>query len=214
MWSHLLAQEVESTGAKEIGAVTSELQEMRNELGSLKKLVIDLSDFVRVQLSTPVPPTPTQFVPETPSPSSPPTSVTAPPAPETFKKPLPKHISSPTPFPIATSSSPPPSSSIPPTTSKAPSASSSFAGPSSAGPFSQPPPTATFGSLHPPTPPSFITIILEAAGVIPHSVHDIKDEFEEAVLRTVLAVSAHIHRTDSQSSSSPASKKRKTSSAL
>ncbi|MQL77297.1 hypothetical protein Taro_009704 [Colocasia esculenta] len=288
----------QSTGAKEIGAVKYELQEMRSELGSLKKLVTNLSDFVRVQLSAPVPPAPTQSMPEvsarppgpsesvelvarpsgtfvdevrpsgssvaesgppgpsleesgpsgpsvqmesvagptgpqvsvqevvvppgpskspnlqTPAPSSPPTSFTAPPAPETFKKPLRKHISSPTPFPAASSSSPISSSSIPPTTSEAPLASSSSASPSSAGASSQPPPTSSFGSLHPPTPPSFITIIPEAASVIPHFVHDIKDEFEEAILRTVLVVSAHIHRTDSQPSSGHASKKRKTSSAL
>ncbi|MQM08611.1 hypothetical protein Taro_041469 [Colocasia esculenta] len=146
---------------------------MRSELGSLKKLVTDLSDFVRVQLSAPSPPAPTQSMPE---------------------KPLPKHISSPTPFPAASSSSPISSSSIPPTTSEAPPASSSSACPSSARPSSQPPPTSSFGSLHPPTPPSFITIIPEAASVIPHSVHDINHEFEEAILRTVLAVSAHIHR--------------------
>ncbi|MQM13582.1 hypothetical protein Taro_046507 [Colocasia esculenta] len=237
---------------------------MRSELGSLKKLVTDLSDFVRVQLSAPVPPAPTQSVPEvvgpsgqsvaesgpprpsleesgpsgpsvqmesvtgptgpqvsveeavvppepsespnlqTPAPSSQPTSFTAPPAPENFKKPLPKHISSPTPFTTATSSAPPASSS---------STGPSSVGPSSAGPSTQPP-TSTFASFHLPTPPSFITIIPEAASVIPHSVHDIKDEFEEAILRTVLVVSAHIHRTDSQPSSSPASKKRKSSSAL
>ncbi|MQL83461.1 hypothetical protein Taro_015953 [Colocasia esculenta] len=265
----------QSTGAKEIGAVKNELQEMRSELGSLKKLVTDLSDFVRVHLSAPVPPAPTQSVPEvvgpsgplvteseppgpsleesgtsvqmesvvgptgpqvsveevvvppgpsespnlqTPAPSSPPTSFTAPPAPENFKKPLPKHISSPTPFTTATSSSPSPSSSIPHSTSEAPPASSSSAGPSSAGPSSAgpstQPPTLTFASFHLPTPPSFITIILEAASVIPHSVHDIKDEFEEAILCTVLAVSTHIHKTDSQPSSNLASKKRKTSSAL
>ncbi|MQL88575.1 hypothetical protein Taro_021143 [Colocasia esculenta] len=213
MWSQLLAQE--STRAKEIGAVKSELQKMRSELGSLKKLVTDFLDFVRVQLSASAPPAPTQSMPETPAPSSPPpTSFTAPPAPETFKKALPKHISSPTPFAAASSSSLISSSSIPPTTSEAPLASSSLAGPSSVGPSSQPPPTSSFGSLHPPTPPSFITIIPEAASVIPHSVHDIKDEFKEAILHTVLAVSAHIHRTDSQPSSSPTSKKRKTSSAL
>ncbi|MQL89558.1 hypothetical protein Taro_022126 [Colocasia esculenta] len=281
-----------STGAKEIGAVKTEFQEMRNELGSLKKLVTNLSDFVRVQLLAPAPPAPTQSMPEevgpsgpsvtefgppgpsleesgpsgpcvvedisagptgpsvqmesvagptgpqvsvdevvvppgpsespnlqTPAPSSPPTFFTAPLAPVTFKKPLSKHISSPTPFPTATSSSPPPSSSIPHPTSEAPPASSSSVGPSSvgpssAGPSTQPPPTSSFGSFHLPTPPSFITIILQAASVIPHSVHDIKDEFEEAILCTVLAVSAHIHRTDSQPSSSHASKKRKTSSAL
>ncbi|MQL89131.1 hypothetical protein Taro_021709 [Colocasia esculenta] len=71
MWSQLLAPEVESTGAKEIGAVKTELQEMKFELGSLKKLVTDLSDFVRVQLSAPAPPAPTQSMPEEVGPSGP-----------------------------------------------------------------------------------------------------------------------------------------------
>ncbi|MQL97188.1 hypothetical protein Taro_029874 [Colocasia esculenta] len=256
----------QSTGAKEIGAVKTELQEMRNELGSLKKLdvgpsgpsvaesrppgppleesgpsgpcaVEDISagpSGPSVQMESMagstgpqvsveeavVPPGPSESPNlQTPAPSSPPTSFTTPPAPKTFKKPLPKHISSPIPFPTATSSSPPPSSSIHYPTSEAPptsssSANPSSAGPSSAGPSTQPLPTSSFGSFHLPTPPSFITIIPEAASVIPHSMHDIKDEFEEVILRTVLAVSAHIHRNDSQPSSSPASKKRKTSSAL
>ncbi|MQM21451.1 hypothetical protein Taro_054491 [Colocasia esculenta] len=209
----------QSTEAKDIGAVKSELHGMRSELGSLKKLVTDLSDFVRVHLSAPTPPAPTQSVPETPAPSSPPTSFTAPPAPEPSKKSLPKHISSPTPFPTASSSSPIPSSSIPHTTSEAPPASSSSAGPSSAcpssaGPSTQPPPTSSLASFHPPTPPSFITIIPEGASIIQHTVYDIKDEFEEVIVRTVLVVSAHIYRTDSQPSSSPVSKKRKTSKEL
>ncbi|MQL89454.1 hypothetical protein Taro_022020 [Colocasia esculenta] len=55
-----------STEAKEIGAVKTELQEMRSELGSLKHQVSNLSDFVRVQLFVPAPPAPTQFVPEAP----------------------------------------------------------------------------------------------------------------------------------------------------
>ncbi|MQM16047.1 hypothetical protein Taro_049001 [Colocasia esculenta] len=253
-----------STGAKEIGAVKNELHEIRSELGSLKKLVTDLLDFVRVQLSAPTPPAPTQSVLEaiscriwatkasleeygpcavedisvgpsgpsvqmgsvagptgpqvsveevvvppgpfespnlqTPPPSSPPTSFTTPPAPETIKKPLPKHISSPTPFPTATSSSPPSSSSIPHPTFEAPPASSSSAGPSSkvpssAAPSNQLPPTSAFGSFHLPTPPSFIIIIPKAASVIPHSMHGIKDEFEEAILRIMpeIAVLPKLH---------------------
>ncbi|MQL84131.1 hypothetical protein Taro_016642 [Colocasia esculenta] len=71
----------QSTGAKEIGAVTFELQEMRNELGSLKKLVSDLSDFVRVQLSTPAPPAPTQSIPEVVGPSGPSVVESEPPRP-------------------------------------------------------------------------------------------------------------------------------------
>ncbi|MQM06132.1 hypothetical protein Taro_038952 [Colocasia esculenta] len=50
----------QSTEAKEIGAVKVELQEMKGELGSLKQLVSDLSNFVREQLSTPTPPAHTQ----------------------------------------------------------------------------------------------------------------------------------------------------------
>ncbi|MQM03823.1 hypothetical protein Taro_036611 [Colocasia esculenta] len=256
----------QSTEAKDIRAVKSELLGMRCELGSLKKLVTDLSDFVRVHLSALAPPAPTQPVPEvssgpselvetvaelsgpsveesgppgpiveefgpsgpsaiesrppgtsleesrpcvaedvsvgpsrpskqvesmagptgpqTPAPSSAPKSFTAPLAPEPSKKPLPKHLSSPTPFPTSSSSSPIPSPSIPHTTSEAPPASSS-AGPSSAGPSTQPPPTSSFASLHPPTPPSFITIIPEGTSVVRHTMQDIKDEFEEAILRTL-----------------------------
>ncbi|MQM16592.1 hypothetical protein Taro_049549 [Colocasia esculenta] len=61
----------QSTGAKEFGAVKSELQEMRSELHSLKKLVTYLSDFVRVQLSASTPPAPTHSVPEDVGPSGP-----------------------------------------------------------------------------------------------------------------------------------------------
>ncbi|MQL95955.1 hypothetical protein Taro_028626 [Colocasia esculenta] len=268
-----------STKAKDIGAVKVELQEMRSELGSLKQLVSSLSDFMRVQLSSPAPPTPTQAIPEepvvgpsrqiaeesgsiaeevrppepsvveevrpsgpcvvedvgirpswpvesvaepigsqafvevaavppepsvpsnhqTPAPSSPPTSSSAPPAPEPSKKPHPKHIFSPTPFPATSSSSPIFSTAIPPPpTFEEPPASSS-AGPSSAGPSSArpsaPPPPTSFSSLHPPTPPSFITIIPEGARVQGHIIQDIKDEFEEAILLSVLSVSSHIHKT-------------------
>ncbi|MQM14884.1 hypothetical protein Taro_047819 [Colocasia esculenta] len=265
-WSPLSAQ---STEAKEIGVVKIELQEMRSELGSLKQLMTNLSDIVRVQLSSPALPAPTQPIPkefglseaikevgpsgpvveesgpsgpiieevirppkpseeevrpsgqsveepmpsgplesmaelagsqapvevaavppeppvpsslQTPAPSSPPTSFSAPPAPVPSKKPLPKHISSPTPFPTTSSSSPTSSPAIPPSpTFEAPPASSlvgpSSAGPSSAGPSAPPPPTS-FSSLHPPTPPSFITIILEGSSVQGHIIQDIKDEFE------------------------------------
>ncbi|MQM20616.1 hypothetical protein Taro_053640, partial [Colocasia esculenta] len=247
----------QSTEAKEIGAVKTELQEMRSELSSLKQLVSDLSDFVRVQLSVPAPPAHTQPIlsgpsgpyevedvgtrpsgpvesvaeptgsqasvevsavpPEpsvpsnlkTPAPSSLPTSVTAPPAPEPSKKPLPKHNPSPTPFPATSSSSPTSSTAIPPPIFEEPPASSS-AGPSSAGPSAPPPPTS-FTSLHPPTPPSFITIIPKSASVQGHVIQDIKDEFKEAILRLVHSVSSHVNRTDSPS---PASKRRKVSKEL
>ncbi|MQM09662.1 hypothetical protein Taro_042539 [Colocasia esculenta] len=52
----------QSTEAKEIRGVKIELQEMRSELSSLKQLMANLSDFVRVQLSSPTPPAPTQPV--------------------------------------------------------------------------------------------------------------------------------------------------------
>ncbi|MQL89559.1 hypothetical protein Taro_022125 [Colocasia esculenta] len=71
----------QSTGAKEIGAVKTELQEMRNELGSLKKLVTNLSDFVRVQLLAPAPPAPTQSMPEEVGPSGPSVTESGPPGP-------------------------------------------------------------------------------------------------------------------------------------
>ncbi|MQL72589.1 hypothetical protein Taro_004943 [Colocasia esculenta] len=52
----------QSTEAKDIGAIKSELQGMRSELGILKKLVTVLSDFVRVHLTAQAPPVPTQSV--------------------------------------------------------------------------------------------------------------------------------------------------------
>ncbi|MQL79505.1 hypothetical protein Taro_011946 [Colocasia esculenta] len=273
----------QSTEAKEIGAVKSELQELRTDLGSLKKLVTDLEKFVREHLPAQAPHVPNESVPAndgrpsgppevdrsaekvagssgpsieeswppgpsieefgtswplvkesgpsveesepsgpsvveevTPTPSTPPASFTAPPALEPSKKPLHKPISSPTPFPAASSSSfsssPIPSSSIPPQIFEALPTSSS--GPSTTGPSTLPPPTSSFASLHPPTPPSFIILFPEGASIIRHIVQDIKDEFEEAILHTVLSVSAHMHRIDSQPCPNHASKKRKTSKEL
>ncbi|MQL83805.1 hypothetical protein Taro_016298 [Colocasia esculenta] len=148
---------------------------------------------------------------QTPTPPSPPSSSTAPPAPATFKQPLPKHISSPTPFSTISSSSPTSKTLIPPPIFENPpassSAGSSSAGPSSAGP-SVPPPSTSYSTLHPPTPPSFITLILEGARIPCVVIEDIKDEFEEAILHSVLSLSSHVHRTDP---SSPAPKKRKVS---
>ncbi|MQM06713.1 hypothetical protein Taro_039541, partial [Colocasia esculenta] len=113
-----------------------------------------------------VPPKPPSSPLQTPAPPSPPSSSTAPPAPATFKQPLPKNISSPTPFPTTSSSSPASSTFIPPPTSEAPPAPSSTgassSSPSSAGP-SIPPPSTSYSFLHPPTPPSFVTIIPEGA---------------------------------------------------
>ncbi|MQM05071.1 hypothetical protein Taro_037874, partial [Colocasia esculenta] len=285
--SIFLSQSIE---VNEIEAVKSELQEMKTGLGRLKNLVTNLSEFVRVQLTTPAPPAPTQPVAEEPAvvwpprpfeeesgppgptvkesgppgpsmvesgstwplavesgpskpveseaeqatvqehveeavvppespvpsplqttfdPSTPPSSSTAPPAPETFKQPLPKHISSPTPFPTTFSSSPISSTVIPPTTFEEP-PTSSLDGPLSAGPSaaqgSVPPPTTSLSSFQRPTPPSFITIIPKGARVQGHIIQDIKDEFEEAIICSVLSVSSHVHRT---SSSNPAPKKRK-----
>ncbi|MQL98888.1 hypothetical protein Taro_031601, partial [Colocasia esculenta] len=119
---------------------------------------------------------------------SPPSSTTAPPAPATFKQPLPKNIFSPTPFPTTTSYSPVSSTFIPPPPSEAPptssSAGASSSGPSSAGP-SVPPPSTSYSFLHPPTPPSFVTIILEGAQLEGPFIQNIKDEFEVAILRSV-----------------------------
>ncbi|MQM22323.1 hypothetical protein Taro_055374 [Colocasia esculenta] len=127
----------------------------------------------------------------TPPPPSPPSSFTVPPAPATFKQPLPKNISSPTPFPI-TSSSPASTTFIPPPPSEAPPASSSSAGASSFGPSSAgpsiPPPPPEYSFLHPSTPPSFVTIIPESAQLKHLEIQDIKDEFEEEILRSVLQV--------------------------
>ncbi|MQM19398.1 hypothetical protein Taro_052402 [Colocasia esculenta] len=144
----------------------------------------------------PEPPAPTSS--QTPVPPSPPSSSTAPPAPQTFKQPQPRPISSPTPFPSQSISSP---ELLPASSSARP---SSY-GPSTSNTFSLP--TVTLHSIfNPPTPPSFITLIPEGAQ-LPHvEIQDIKDEFEVAILRSVLAVGTHTHRTGS---SSPVSKKRR-----
>ncbi|MQM02748.1 hypothetical protein Taro_035519 [Colocasia esculenta] len=179
--------------------------------GPVQAEQVRIEDPVEVVVVPPEPPISSPL--KTPAPPSPPSSSTAPPAPETFKQPIPKHISSPIPFSATSSSSPISSTSIPPPPIfEEPPASSSSAGPSSVGPSSSgpstlPPPT-TFSTLHPPTPPSFITLIPESAHVPGVVIEDIKDEFEEAILRSVLSVSSHVHRTDS---SSPAPKKRKVS---
>ncbi|MQM12253.1 hypothetical protein Taro_045169 [Colocasia esculenta] len=147
----------------------------------------------------------------TPAPPSPPSSSTAPPAPTTFKRPRQRSVSSPQPFPSQFSSSPVSSTIVPspPSSPQLPPASSS-AGPSSSGPSSSGPsalPTITPASIYnPPTPPSFITIILEGAQLTQVEIQDIKDEFEVAILHSVLAVGTHTHRTGS---SSPVSKKRR-----
>ncbi|MQL85652.1 hypothetical protein Taro_018175 [Colocasia esculenta] len=162
----------------------------------------------------PEPPAPTSS--QTPVPPFPTSSSTAPPAPQTFKKPQPRPISSPTPFPSQSTSShasSPVSSTIvsplPSSPPELPPASSS-ARPSSSGPSTSDTfalPTVTLDSIfNPPTPPSFITIIPEGAQLTHVEIQDIKDEFEVALLRSVLVVGTHTHRTGS---SSPVSKKRR-----
>ncbi|MQL89251.1 hypothetical protein Taro_021823 [Colocasia esculenta] len=287
----------QSITAKHVGALTSELQSLKGELGSIKQVVQDLSVFVRAHLPIQVPlaPTPASnsgpsqevedvrptrptiddesgpsgpmvveevvrpsgpieaeqsgspgpildesgpsgpveseailaradedqaVAPEpssssplpTPAPPSPPSSSTTPPAPAPFKQPLPQNIYSPTPFPI-TSSSPSSTTFIPPPPSEAPPASSSSAGASSSGSSSAgpsiPPSPPEYSFLHPSTPPSFVTIILESDQLEHVEIQDIKDEFEEAILRSVLQVSTHLHRVGS---SSHVLKKRKLSS--
>ncbi|MQM12494.1 hypothetical protein Taro_045414 [Colocasia esculenta] len=147
----------------------------------------------------------------TPAAPSAPSSSTAPPAPTTFKRPRPRSVSSPQPFPSQFASSPISSNIVPspPSSPQLPPASSS-ARPSSSGPSSSGPsalPTITPASIfNPPTPPSFITIIPEGAQLTQVEIQDIKDEFEVAILHSVLAVGTHTHRTGS---SSPVSKKRR-----
>ncbi|MQL99375.1 hypothetical protein Taro_032099 [Colocasia esculenta] len=148
----------------------------------------------------------------TPVAPSPPSSSTAPPAPTTFKRPRPRSISSPQPFPSQLASSPISSTIVPspPSSPQIPPASSSVGPSSSSGPSSSGPsalPTITPASIfNPPTPPSFITIIPEGAQLTQIEIQDIKDEFEVAILRSVLAIGTHSHRTGS---SSPVSKKRR-----
>ncbi|MQM13062.1 hypothetical protein Taro_045983 [Colocasia esculenta] len=252
----------QSTAAKQVGVLTSELQSLKGELGSIKQVVQDLSIFVRAHLhiQAPLAPTPAsnsgpsqveedvrpsgpkvveevvrpsgpieaeqsgppgpildEFGPSgpmeseavldrvedqvvapeppsssplpTPAPPSPPSSSTTSPVPTTFKQPLPRNISSATPFPSESSSSPASSTSIPPPIVEVPPASSS-AGISSSGLSSSepsiPPPSTSHSFLNPPTPPSFITIIPEGAQLEHHLIQDIKDEFEVAMLRSVL----------------------------
>ncbi|MQM00258.1 hypothetical protein Taro_032991, partial [Colocasia esculenta] len=157
--------------------------------GQVKSKVeqVRIQEPVEVAAVPPEPPIPSSL--QTLAPSSPPSSSTAPLESKTLKQPLPKHISSPTPFPT-TSSSPISSTAIPPPpTFEKPPASSS-ASPSSTEP-SIPPPTTSSSSFYPPTPPSFITIIPEGARIQCHIIQDIKDEFEEAILRSILSISSH-----------------------
>ncbi|MQM21055.1 hypothetical protein Taro_054086 [Colocasia esculenta] len=139
---------------------------------------------VEAPIEEAVPPEPPTSPLQTPAPPSPPSSTTSPPAPATFKQPLPKNISSPTPFPTTTSSSPISSTFIPPPPSDSLVGASSY-GPSSARP-SIPPPSTSYSFLHPPTPPSFVTIIPEGAQLEGPFIQGIKDEFEVAILRSVL----------------------------
>ncbi|MQL96594.1 hypothetical protein Taro_029281 [Colocasia esculenta] len=143
----------------------------------------------------------------TPAPPSPPTSSTAPPAPPVLKRPRSRQISSSTPF--TSSTTPLPSSTVEVLPR------SSLDGASSSGPSSSrpsDPSTITPDSLiHPPAPPSFITLIPEGAHLTQPEIHGIKDEFEEAILKSVLATGTHSHRTGI---SSPLSKRRRLTSTL
>ncbi|MQL71665.1 hypothetical protein Taro_004007 [Colocasia esculenta] len=124
----------------------------------------------------------------TPIPPTPPSAPTAPPAPQTFKKPQSRPISSPTPF--QSTSSPASSTSIPSPSPihEAPLASSARASSSSSGPSLGPVddlPTTSHSFLHPTPPPSFITIIPERAQLNSPFMEQIKDEFEEGILRVM-----------------------------
>ncbi|MQM22265.1 hypothetical protein Taro_055315 [Colocasia esculenta] len=147
----------------------------------------------------------------TPIPPTPPSTPTAPPAPQTFKKPQSRPISSPAPFqstssPASSTTIPSPSPILeaPPASSAGASSSSSSSGPS-LGPVDDLP-TISHSFLHPTPPPSFITIIPERAQLNSPFMEQIKDEFEEGILRSVLKVGEHVHRADP---SSPSPKKRK-----
>ncbi|MQL85118.1 hypothetical protein Taro_017637 [Colocasia esculenta] len=149
----------------------------------------------------------------TPAPSSPPSSSTVPPAPPTFKQPVPRTISSPAPFPsepqlspimpttISTSVSPSPPAIDPPVSSLAGASSSS--GPSSAEASTILSPKSF---LHPPTPPTSVTITPTNPQHASIFQNKFEDELERTTLISILAVASHVHRIDS---SSPVSKKRK-----
>ncbi|MQL68389.1 hypothetical protein Taro_000689 [Colocasia esculenta] len=128
------------------------------------------------------------------APPSPPSSSTAPPAPQPFKQPLPRVISSPAPFPSPSTTSPVSSTHIPPPPPlfEDPPASSSAGASSSSGPSSSKPtaiPSSTSHSLlHPSDPPSFITIIPEAAQINGPYLRGLQDEFEVAILQSILKI--------------------------
>ncbi|MQM14547.1 hypothetical protein Taro_047482 [Colocasia esculenta] len=139
-------------------------------------------------VSDPLPPAPTST--HTPIPPSPTAASIAPPAPPPFKRPRSRPISSPTPFPSPNTSSSPASSTshLPSSPSlEAPLASSAEAS-SSSGPSSVPEVgiSTTDDFLHPSASPSFITIIPRNAQINSPFLTDIKDDFEEAILRSVL----------------------------
>ncbi|MQL70439.1 hypothetical protein Taro_002752 [Colocasia esculenta] len=122
----------------------------------------------------------------TPIPPTPPSAPTAPPAPQTFKKPQSRSVSSPAPF--QSTSSPASSTTIPSPSPilEAPPASSAGASSSSSGPSLGSVDvllTTSHSFLHPTPPPSFITIIPERAQLNSPFMEQIKDEFEEGILR-------------------------------
>ncbi|MQL70657.1 hypothetical protein Taro_002961 [Colocasia esculenta] len=162
------------------------------------------------QVVAPEPPASSSLT--TPAAPSPPSSSTAPPAPTTFKRPRSRSVSSHQPFSSQLASSPASSTIVPPPPSSLPQPppASSSAGPSSSGPSTSETfvlPAVTLDSIfNTPTPPSFITIIPEGAQRTQIEIQDIKDEFEVAILRSVLAVGTHSHRTGTFN---PVSKKRR-----
>ncbi|MQM21716.1 hypothetical protein Taro_054760 [Colocasia esculenta] len=124
----------------------------------------------------------------TPIPPTPPSAPTAPPAPQTFKKPQSRSVSSPAPFQSTSSSASSTAIPSPSPILEAPPASSAGASSSSSGPSLEPVddlPTTSHSFLHPTPPPSFITIIPERAQLNSPFMEQIKDDFEEGILRYV-----------------------------
>ncbi|MQM05457.1 hypothetical protein Taro_038267 [Colocasia esculenta] len=186
----------EGTNVDHVEPVARASEKDKGRIFTFKPLLLPLrpaiQDPVRAEDQAVAPEHPSSSPLPTPAPPSPPSSSTAP---TTFKQPLPRNISSPTPFPSESSSSPASSTSIPPPIVEVPLASSSAgassSGPSSSGP-SIPPPSTSHSFLHPPTPPSFVTIIPEGDQLEHHMIQDIKDEFEVGQTFLAKVVSTHL----------------------
>ncbi|MQM04098.1 hypothetical protein Taro_036892 [Colocasia esculenta] len=190
--------------------VPSEDSVLCQESGPEKELLNPVDPVAEQEDQAVAPEPPASSSLTTPAAPSPPSSSTAPPAPTTFKRPRSRSVSSPQPFSSQLASSPASFTIVPPPPSSPPQLppASSSVGPSSSGSSTSETfvlPTVTLDSIfNPPTPPSFITIIPEGAQLTQIEIQDIKDEFEVAILRSVMAVGTHSHRTVS---SSPVSKK-------